>query len=466
MLNHKNSLYYLRLFSDYITLTMGFIVAVVLTYNKVQFEFSINEAFLFLSLSVVWFIRGKTTGLYDEYRSRNYSFEIIVLIKNILFQTLAAILILFLIKESVLNRYFVLVYTLLLLILLPLEKFTIRRLINYLRKNGKNIRRLLVIGAGDVGKKFYDSIEGNPHYGYKIIGFLDDEKKTFLNGQYLGKIEKLNEILYNLEVDDVIVALPKYADEKLERVVESCRQNAVKLRIIPDYFRFISQKYSINMFASYPMISVEEDKLEQLNWRLIKRFFDFLFSLFLFIFVFSWLWPIIAILIKLTSKGPVFYNQTRVGRRNRLFKIYKFRSMHYNSKDIGQGGKFHQAIKNDPRITTVGKFLRKTNFDELPQFWNTLMGEMSIVGPRPHPRLLNDESHKSVNLYMRRHIVKPGITGWAQVNGYRGGTKKPGAMQSRVDHDIWYINNWTFWLDIQIILFTIWNMMKGEKNAH
>ena len=249
MLNHKNSLYYLRLFSDYITLTMGFIVAVVLTYNKVQFEFSINEAFLFLSLSVVWFIRGKTTGLYDEYRSRNYSFEIIVLIKNILFQTLAAILILFLIKESVLNRYFVLVYTLLLLILLPLEKFTIRRLINYLRKNGKNIRRLLVIGAGDVGKKFYDSIEGNPHYGYKIIGFLDDEKKTFLNGQYLGKIEKLNEILYNLEVDDVIVALPKYADEKLERVVESCRQNAVKLRIIPDYFRFISQKYSINMFA-------------------------------------------------------------------------------------------------------------------------------------------------------------------------------------------------------------------------
>ncbi len=466
MLNHKNTFYFLRLFSDYITITMSFIISIIITHNNTEFAFDTHESFLFLSLSLVWFIRGKAIGLYDEYRSRNFSFELISLIKNVLFQALAAIIILFVIKESGLNRYFVFVYTIILLVLLPLEKFSIRRLISYFRKKGKNVRKLLVIGAGDVGKNFFDSIENNPQFGYKIVGFLDDEKKTFLNGQYLGKINKLDEILYDLEVDDVIVALPKYADEKLENVVECCRQNAVKLRIIPDYFRFVSNKYSLTMFANFPMISVREDKLDQLNWRLVKRAFDFSFSIFLFIFLFSWLWPIIGIIIKLTSKGPIFFNQERVGRRNRVFKAYKFRSMVTDSKDIGEDGKYQQATVNDPRITKIGAFLRKTNLDELPQFWNTLKGEMSIVGPRPHPRLLNDESHNSVNLYMQRHLVKPGITGWAQVNGHRGETSKPGAMQARVDHDIWYINNWSFWLDIQIVALTVWNMLKGEENAY
>ena len=466
MLNNKNTFYFLRLFSDYITLFMSFVFAVIITYNRVSYKLSSDESFLFLALSVVWFLRGKSTGLYDEYRSRNFSFELISLLKNILFQALAAVIILFVVKDIGLNRYFVIVYTVILVLLLPLEKFTIRRLISYFRKKGKNIRKLLVIGAGEVGKNFFDTVENNPHYGYQIVGFLDDKKKTFLNGQYLGKIEKLNEILYDLEVDDVIVALPKYADEKIEDVVECCRQNAVKLRIIPDYFRFTSNKYALTMFASFPMISVREDMLDQLNWRLVKRAFDFSFSLFLFTFIFSWLWPLIAIAIKVTSKGPVFYSQVRVGRRNRLFKAYKFRSMITASKDINENGKYQQATANDPRVTKIGAILRKTNLDELPQFWNTLKGEMSIVGPRPHPRPLNDESHNSVNLYMQRHLVKPGITGWAQVNGHRGETSKPGAMQARIDHDIWYINNWSFWLDIQIIALTVWNMIKGDKNAY
>jgi putative colanic acid biosynthesis UDP-glucose lipid carrier transferase len=466
MINNKNTFYLLRVFSDYITLLMGFIIAVIITYNKISFQLTTNEAFLFLLLSVVWYVRGKAIGLYDEYRSRNFSFELIALIKNILFQALAAVIILFIIRDIGLNRYFVIVYTAVLLVMLSLEKFSIRRLISYFRKKGRNIRKLLVIGAGDVGKNFFDSVESNPQFGYKIVGFLDDEKKTFLNGQYLGKIDKLNEILYTLEVDDVIVALPKYADEKIEHVVECCRQNAVKLRIIPDYFRFMSNRYSLTMFAQFPMLSVREDSLDQLNSRLLKRAFDFSFSLLLFVFVFSWLWPIIAITIKLSSPGPVFFSQVRVGRRNRLFKTYKFRSMRTDSKDINENGKYQQAKANDPRVTKIGAFLRKSNLDELPQFLNTLKGEMSIVGPRPHPRPLNDESHNSVNLYMQRHLVKPGITGWAQVSGHRGETSKPGAMQARIDHDIWYINNWTFWLDIQIIALTVWNMIVGDKNAY
>jgi len=170
--------------------------------------------------------------------------------------------------------------------------------------------------------------------------------------------------------------------------------------------------------------------------------------------------------IKLSSKGPVFFKQVRWGRDNIKFTAYKFRSMVTESKDVGRNGKYQQATKDDPRITSVGKFLRKTNLDELPQFINVLKGEMSIVGPRPHPEPLNLESKDHVKLYMLRHLVKPGITGWAQVNGLRGETKEIDLMQKRVEHDVWYIENWSFSTDIYIIFLTVWNMVKGDPNAY
>ena len=161
------------------------------------------------------------------------------------------------------------------------------------------------------------------------------------------------------------------------------------------------------------------------------------------------------------------YRQERWGRNNKRFIAYKFRSMQVDEcGEVDENGKFRQATKHDPRVTKVGKFLRKTNLDELPQFWNVLKGDMSIVGPRPHPTPLNIESKDKIRLYMFRHLVKPGITGWAQVNGFRGSTENHELMQSRINHDIWYIENWSIWLDVQIIGLTVWNMIKGEKNAY
>ena len=182
-------------------------------------------------------------------------------------------------------------------------------------------------------------------------------------------------------------------------------------------------------------------------------------------FIFSWLFPIISLLIKFSSKGPIFFKQQRWGLNNKLITCYKFRSMVVSSNDLDENGKYMQATKNDPRVTKIGKFLRKSNLDELPQFFNVLLGAMSVVGPRPHPVPLNMISKNSVENYMMRHWVKPGITGWAQVNGYRGETSKPYLMKKRVEFDLWYIENWTLWSDLQIIVQTLVNMVKGEKNA-
>jgi putative colanic acid biosynthesis UDP-glucose lipid carrier transferase len=238
------------------------------------------------------------------------------------------------------------------------------------------------------------------------------------------------------------------------------------IRVIPDFNRFGSRRLQINQIGTLPIISLRSLPLEKLDLRFIKRSFDIVFSLLIILTVFSWLFPIVALLIKLESKGPVFFVQDRWGLNNKLIRCFKFRTMLVSSKDVDENGQYLQAKKNDPRITKIGAFLRRTNIDELPQFFNVLFGSMSIVGPRPHPVPLNIQSKQQVDNYLLRHWVKPGITGWAQVNGYRGETAKPYLMQKRVEFDVWYIENWTFWLDQQIILQTIVNMVKGEKNAY
>ena len=463
---NRTYLYFTRIFFDIATLVISFILSGYLSVNDFNYLNNINAQFLLLSLSVIWFLSSKSTKLYDDFRSRNFVHELIPVLRNVAYQVISTIIILFFEKESNLSRSFVIIYSSLLLIFVIFEKFIFRQSLNYFRSKGRNLRTLVIVGAGEVGKNFYESISNNPHFGYRIIGFLDDQQKSFLNGKYLGKLSDLDFVLDNQRVDDVIIALPNYATEKLEEVISTCEKHTTRVKIIPDYFKFTSYKYSITMFDRFPIISVRNDKINEFHCRLIKRAFDTTFSLLLFIFVFSWLWPIIAIIIKLTSPGPVFYIQERWGRNNVKIRAYKFRSMVASSCEVDKNGKFQQTKKNDPRVTGIGKILRKTNLDELPQFWNVLKGEMSVVGPRPHPTPLNIESKDKVHLYMLRHLVKPGITGWAQVNGFRGETEDIVKMQKRIDHDIWYIENWSFSLDIQIILLTVWRMFKGDPHAY
>ena len=464
---HRKSLYLARVTLDSFFVIGSFIIAQ--TSYKIPTPLdAINWEFMILSLLLItWIFSGKSLGLYDEFRSRDFSFELIALIKNIFIQAIAYIILVFIIREySVISRLVIVYYSGLLLIFLSLEKYLFRKFLNLYRSKGRNLRSLLIVGAGEVGQKFHKSITDNPHFGYKFVGFLDDQLVTSMNGKYLGSIDKLHSILSDRHIDDIIIALPNYATSRLRDVVATCERHTTRIRIIPDYFDFVTSRYNVAMFGDFPIISLREDRLNEFHWRLLKRGFDFAFTSFLFVFVFSWVFPLIAISIKTTSKGPVFFKQERWGRYNKKFITYKFRSMCTESKDTDSSGKYIQASKDDPRITKIGKFLRKTNLDELPQFMNVILGDMSIVGPRPHPIPLNIESRDKVHHYMIRHLVKPGITGWAQVNGFRGETKENGLMQERINHDIWYIENWTFLLDIQIIFLTVWKMLKGDPNAY
>lgn len=455
-----------RISADYGALGISFWLATVLSISYYKIRFDKAADILFLSLAIIWFIYASGSKFYDEFRSRDFGFEIIAIVKSTLVQLLSAIVILFFLKEHEISRFFVVTYAVILFVALSAEKLVFRQSLEYLRRRGRNLRNLVIVGAGRVGRKFYDAVQANPQFGYNLIGFVDDLKKPDLNGEYLGKIEDLDRLIEERRIRDVIIALPGKASEKVQHVVRTCEGHTTRVRIVPDYAKFVSGRYSVSMFGRFPVISVRQDVLGELHWRVLKRTFDLSFSSLLFLTLFWWLWPIIAIAIKISSPGPVFFRQERWGRDNKRFMAYKFRSMAAASRDVGGDGRYRQAKKDDPRITKIGKFLRKTNMDELPQFWNVLKGDMSIVGPRPHPTPLNMESRNSVPMYLQRHLVKPGVTGWAQVNGYRGETSDPGLMKKRVEHDVWYMDNWSFGLDLRIILMTIWETFRGDPNAY
>ncbi|OFX67447.1 MAG: hypothetical protein A2X12_11410 [Bacteroidetes bacterium GWE2_29_8] len=235
----------------------------------------------------------------------------------------------------------------------------------------------------------------------------------------------------------------------------------MRLKLVPDFSGFLNKKVEIKFYNKIPILTLHKEPLENPVNRIIKRFFDIIFSSLVILIVFPLIFPIIALIIKLTSRGPVFYKQKRAGRNYKVFIIWKFRSM-----TLGNNKEYIQAKKEDARVTKIGKFIRKTSIDELPQFLNVLMGDMSVVGPRPHPLKLDEEYKMLVDQYMIRNWVKPGITGFAQVKGFRGETESKWKMHKRVQYDIWYIENYTFFLDMYIIVNTILNIFKGEKNAY
>jgi len=235
----------------------------------------------------------------------------------------------------------------------------------------------------------------------------------------------------------------------------------IRVRIIPEFSEYLSQKFSIDYVQSIPILKLRDEPLKSFTNRVIKRVFDLVFSSLVILLIFSWLFPIIALIIKLTSKGPVFFVQQRTGQDGKSFPCIKFRSMTVNAVSDQL-----QATKGDARITPFGAFMRKTSIDELPQILNVLFNHMSLVGPRPHMLKHTEEYRVLVDKFMVRHFAKPGVTGWAQINGYRGETKLIKDMKNRAAADIWYIENWSFLLDVRIVIATAWGMIfKRDENA-
>ena len=468
MLKVPKSYYVIKILIDFFTITFSFILSRYFLYI-IGGPF-INKAIEALLMATLfsWYLISKMLPIYDDSRNRSFSLEFTIICKAIFALNIAqGFLIYFFFNNADLPRSFILIFSFLLLICLPLERYLLRVKSAYYRKEiGRSEKKVLIVGAGFLGMQFYKTVISDRKFGYQLAGFVDDEKKEFLKGEYLGKIEDLEHIIAFHDVEEVIIALPNRAVDKIEQTIYLSERNAKRVRIIPDYYRFGSGNFKVTSLGNFPLITLRSLPLDDIENRLFKRVLDITIAILGIIFIFSWLFPVIAFLIKITSKGPVFFRQERWGLNNRKITCFKFRSMIGNGLDIDEKGKYLQATKNDKRVTKIGKFLRKTSLDELPQVINVLLGDMSFVGPRPHPIPLNIESKNVIQNYMLRHLVKPGITGWAQVNGARGETDTHDKMQKRINFDLWYIENWSIWLDFQIIAQTIINLIKGDQQAY
>jgi putative colanic acid biosynthesis UDP-glucose lipid carrier transferase len=325
----------------------------------------------------------------------------------------------------------------------------------------KTAKKVAILGSNHTAVKFSSFLSHQKNLDF--YGFLGNDESIYAidNPSLPSSIRgKFVEAVKN-GVTDVYVAIAPGRMGEVSTLIDEAERNCLRLKFIPDLGGALMEPYKMDYIGNqFPVISLRHEPLEDLGNRFIKRLFDIIFSSLVIVFLFSWLFPILAVIIKLDSKGPIFFKQLRSGRNDLPFLCYKFRTMQMNKDSDSL-----QATKGDSRITKIGSFLRRTSMDELPQFFNVLMGDMSVVGPRPH-MLSHTMQYKAViNQFMVRHFLKPGITGWAQVSGFRGETKQQKDMEDRVKHDIFYLENWTAALDLKIVLKTVTNVLEGEKNA-
>ena len=331
----------------------------------------------------------------------------------------------------------------------------------YLRKyrlvTGSNYRNAVIIGYTPEAIKLKELFETRNEFGYRFLGYFSDKKS---NAHITGKVDQIKEFVLLHKVDEIYCSLNEISDEQLKDLVEFTDEYRKTIKFIPDSKAIFSKNLKIDYYEFFPVLSLQRTLLHDPITKVFKRLFDIIFSLFVLVFLLSWLVPFLAILIKLESRGPIFFKQGRPGIEEKEFFCFKFRSMKIN-KTTEQ-----EASKNDPRVTRIGRFIRKTSIDEMPQFLNVLMGDMSVVGPRPHLWSQNKAYGNKIKKYMVRHYVKPGITGLAQVRGFRGEIESDEDMINRIKYDVFYIENWSLILDLKIIAQTVINIFKGEEKAY
>lgn len=465
MIVNQRSIYIFKLLSDLLLLNCAFLISAVYSQSWDILLARYYMFFLLIGLNLLWIVTSYYLNFYDDFFSRNFPVQFTNILKNSLLQLIITITFIFLAKENLFTRYFIVYYFILLVFLISFRVIVFRKILKYVRRKGKNIRDLILIGNGELAQNFKTMILSNPDFGYNFKGFISenagDNQKT--GEQFFENLEKT---FTEMKLDEAVIAIPEESRHLLEGIIKTCDKYAVKVHIIPDYYNLISKRFQLSSFGSFPIITARREPLNEVQWRMLKRIFDLFFSFLVVIFIFSWLFPIIFIISLIFDRGPLFFIQDRLGTKNKKFKCIKFRTMRYEKIKVDE---FKPVVENDPRITRFGQFLRKYNLDELPQFINVLIGDMSVVGPRPHAISYNNLYSQIVDEIRLRQNVKPGITGWAQIHGLRGDVtdeeENRKRTKLRIDFDLWYIENWSFWLDIQIILLTVWQMIVGKSRG-
>lgn len=345
-----------------------------------------------------------------------------------------------------------------------LYRLLLRRILKAYRSSEKHIHNVVLMGSGGNMTEIAHELGDDPSLGYHIAGYFNDGEPTRLEKKIVrlgAPRDVMRYLLDHPEIDEIYCGLPSARKDEILPVIHYCENNLVHFYSVPNVRNYLLNKMHFNMIGNVPFLSLHEEPLSGSANRWLKRAFDILFSLAFLCTLFPLIFIVVAIITETTMPGPIFFRQKRTGLKGKDFYCLKFRSMKVNSDADSV-----QATKDDPRTTKWGHIMRKTNIDELPQFINVLLGDMSVVGPRPH-MLKHTEMYSSViDRYMFRHWVKPGITGWSQISGFRGETKELSQMEGRIRGDIWYVENWTFGLDLYIIYKTIAETFRGDKNAY
>lgn len=447
LLNKINALS--DIFILFLSMIISYFIRFKLFYHD-QFYIKLDIYLLFTIMMIpVYLLIYVFFNLYDPIRTTKFSKECSKIIKSNIVLISIVLSLLFISKYIHISRLVIVIFYFVNTSLVIIKRGILRHSLSSMRKNGLNLKHVLIVGAGETASEYLNVIQNNKSYGYSYAGYVSNSSNFI--GKKLGNYDELLDILYKYKFDEVVCALDICDAAYIEKIVSDCEQSGTKISIIPFCYKYIPSQPYIDQIGSLPLINIRRIPLDNLGNAFMKRTLDICGSLILILLT-SPIMLITAVIIKCTSKGPIIFKQKRVGLNKTIFTMYKFRSMKVNSKETTGW-----STNNDPRKTKFGSFIRKFSIDELPQFFNVLKGDMSLVGPRPELPHFVDEFKDEVPLYMVKHQVKPGITGLAQINGYRGDT----SIKKRVEFDIHYIENWSILMDIGILLNTAF---KGFKN--
>ncbi|MBC6988790.1 MULTISPECIES: undecaprenyl-phosphate glucose phosphotransferase [Hymenobacter] len=410
-----------------------------------------------------WLLSGQFANIYRVDRLITYPEKLLYLMRTFLLHAccvLACVLVLEM--YWIPSRYIFLVYSLSLTLVVTgrfLMTFCYRAYHQHIARPNS---RFVIVGAGNSAQELYRFLASHDPVGNQFHGFFtDDNPPAGLRNLVRGNLAELKNYCLRAQIDEIYFALPLDQRHLIDELSSFADDHFLSFRIVPDFRGTVRKDVNVYFYDHMPILTIRHEPLGIRANQMLKRLFDIAFSSVVIFGIFPFVMPLLALLIKLDSPGPVFFKQMRPGKRNQLFPCYKLRTMR---SDHGQTEL--QATKSDPRVTRVGQYLRKYNLDELPQFFNVMLGHMSVVGPRPNMVSQLEEYSKHIRTYQMRHAVTPGITGYAQVNGYRGETRAEGSMEKRIEYDLKYVENWSFGLDLKIIGKTVWNMVRGEKNAY
>lgn len=412
----------------------------------------------FIPIWIIFALNIKWFNLYEPLRGKSASFEYFSILKVASVSVLMLTAVSFFYRGMSYSRLMVIIFWIVVSILMIITHALLRRGLMQMRKKGINLRQVLIVGSGELGKSVADKIDLHPEIGFKIVGFLshipEEVGKKLGNYEILGNVKEVPRFLEDRKIDQLFIALPLNAPEYLEDVLKDLREEKVDIQVVPDLMKFMNLSSGIEDFDGLPIVNLTGTPLY--GWNIVVKRITDIVCAGLGLVVLGPFMALIALLIRLESKGKIIYRQERVGLDGQVFSMMKFRSMREGAEQ--KSGPVW-ASADDDRKTRLGNILRKTSLDELPQLFNILKGEMSLVGPRPERPHFVENFKKSIPSYMLRLKMKAGLTGWAQVNGWRGNT----SLEKRIEYDLYYIKHWSFWFDIKIMAMTFW---KGLINKH